>query len=353
MIITDYTQEYDKIFGLEGLKLFTFNPGKLLYGSYEISVIRLIYTKSYDHPWKLWSSDVPRSNRDTVGPEKDHDWGVKIKAVQKNQDSTGMIIKKDGKVVMATNKLFEEELNQDCRIYLVDHKIVLTYNSRISNTLCMLTRNLLINDKKIKLSREKYMDPSRINRIEKNWVYWDKYICYSVNGVHRLLNSDTEIRVPIPIIKKIRKFYGERNIYFSLSCPPISYGDQVLGVGHIKVRTDANYKESQLKRFIRQQNRIKREYRQYGYMYFMFFYTYDPNTFQVAKLSHALIPERNHKPYTLVFPISLICDSNKYMISYGEGDCRAKELNLTPEQLEAQLTPIKKHRPKRYKFIFI
>jgi hypothetical protein len=370
MKVIDRTVEFINILAVSGYKLFCFNHGlakiNLSGGCLKIIVVRLILTNKHDHPWRVWGSNYYGGHsRDKLGGSIIHKYGVCINRIDDHLfDSTGIIIyDKDDKIIMATNKLFGDEWNQDCRITVNENKIFLTYNSRINGQIVMLIRTLQIGCDSIELSDEQYVHNGYIKGIEKNWVMWGRYIFYAINGFHIILEKDHIVPTvryhhSIKPIQHILEKYGRKNIFFSLSCPPIQFSeDEILAVGHLKISCAKKYKKKlPFNKFLAMtiNNEKKSDiYRRYSYAYFIFYYTFNPSSFQIKRISDALIPYDNHLPYLLVFPISLIQHGEEFTVTYGEGDVRCKELTINRSGINSLLLEINHINAFNFNFRFI
>lgn len=364
MIVFDRTTEFLKLLQVPTHKLFCFNHAVLLTEKIKIYVVRVIYSNKHNHPWKIWGSDYYGGHsRTDLGSFIVHNLGITVNPITGNLfDSTAILIYDvHENIIMATNKLFLDVWNQDCRIVLNQERIMLTYNGRVNGHIVMLSRELIINSDHIKLTPERYLSVQFCTGIEKNWVLWDKYICYAINGTHVIINQEgVQYRFPVPNIRKIIEKYGKKNIFFSLSCPPIKFNDhEILAVGHLKIKSFTKYqKKLPFNEFLKQihlfdLNANLKKYSRYTYSYFLYFYTFDPSTFEVKRISDALIPIQDHEPYTLVFPLSLVNWKNEFIVTYGEGDVRCKELTLKYDEVDNLLRNIHKIKPKNYRFRFL
>lgn len=84
-----------------------------------------------------------------------------------------------------------------------------------------------------------------------------------------------------------------------------------------------------------------------GVRYFMFLYTFDPESLDILETSHAFIPPTATS--NVIFPAGLVVENNRIIISYGEGDCAMKLLFIPTADLNQLL--ISNMKPEDFDFI--
>ena len=311
---------------------------------------------SYDvkeiyHPWKIWDngykyfsdSHKVKSDkyRDNLGKEIILNLeSKKLYQSTTEYDSTGLAIFtfNGNKFNLKYNiaNLFENEMNQDTRIYYINNQLYLTYNTfeDINNPKVRIRqRKMNIYKDKIILSSESYLFNHIYKNIEKNCVYDHKLrIQYEIKNNYTIIENNKLINKKFAFNDLIN-YYGKENIFISLSTPFVKYKDKYLCCGHIKVVYKNILNMYPFNIFMSKINLA--EIHKHGkYMYFMFLYTYDETG--IVDMSPSFIPSinNNHLPYILVMPCGMTKINDKYIISYGEGDCKTKILILTEKEID-------------------
>lgn len=329
-MIEDITLKLKTILEIDNINLSIFNNGQLKINDLTIIVCRVIYHKEHNHPWKIWGKlsgcKFIRQLGNSIQCES------KIHDISDFYDSTAMIIYKNNLLIFATNKLFGEEQNHDTRISLENNKILLTYTGFVKQYPVMLQRYLQLNNGLLKLSKETYMNEYYSVRTEKNWIKHNNLIHYSIDGKFIILDGTNNIQSIISPIMNL-KFQYKNQLLFSQGTYPVKFGNEYLAVGHCKIAYKRNYNNLPFENFRNTLNNFKKYIMHGKYIYFMFLYTFVDNN--LKRMSNAFIPK--NEDYLLVFPISIINDDNKYIISYGEGDIRCKNLILEEIQIQTLL----------------
>jgi hypothetical protein len=352
------------------------------------------------HPWKIWDNGYkffPDSQK-VIGMkyrkigvhtgEINHSIEVGPNAVQDMSpqtpefDSTGIcLLRFTGdkfELVFNLNNLFNGDMNQDCRIYKVDDKYLLTYNVFESDTktktkyVKMKKRTLYIKPHpdsseqyKLHLTAESYMYNHIYKNVDKNCVYIDGGVLYEIGKTLDIIanpgtTSQKMVRASIPRIANIIDHYGKDRVFVSASTPPIKYTgsgqDRWLVCGHIKI----SYKQCKdISPFSEFMGCIEHSHiSAHGkYIYLMFLCEYEANGqgYKVTRVSNPFIPTdgTTHLPYVLCIPIGL-CEGfdGKVAISYGEGDCRCKVAILNKKEIEGLLVGADKTDPSPLRFYF-
>lgn len=285
---------------------------------------------------------------------------------QKYFDSTGLAVLKyeneTFSIVYNMNNIFDNDMNQDARICKIDSDFYITYNGYINknsnNNATMLYRKISFLADVLFLSTEKHMCDNIGGDIEKNWVFHDQTsILYKINGSFQIIENNVLKTINVLLLKQLIDFYGDDNIYISLSTPPVNYNGKYLSVGHIKIAYKNINKESPFIKFLNN-TRVKYDdlIKNHGkYIYFMFFFEYTSD-FIMTRISHSFIPTNDdncHLPYLLVFASGLTIYENKLMISYGEGDVRSKLLTIDISLVNNMLVDVDDLTPETYKFSVI
>lgn len=196
------------------------------------------------------------------------------------------------------------------------------------------------------------------NFIEKNWQIlpfhgqevwaWgfdhDHFIAYDGSSCRK---NDCDgliaVKTPAPFIHSLTEFY-DNTVHVSLSTPPVSFGDELLLMGHAKVeyrklmqKPDFFDKYSVMASFFdaavsHLPATLKTPLILHDkFIYFMFFFTLDKKTLTLRRMSSSFIPttenlKRNesHLPWLLVFPTGLAMAADYVYVTYGEGDMKMK-----------------------------
>jgi len=264
-------------------------------------------------------------------------------------DSTGLCILEyinDQFIVKYNvNNIFDNNMNQDTRLYNFNNNIYLTYNSfiTINNKLYvkMMKRKIEINlnDNYIFLYPESELLLIKHHIIEKNCILLENNdVLYNINKEFIYQNMKTKITKYSTILDNINNRY--KNIFISFGTPVLKFNDnQYISVGHMKIEyknntTGAFSDNSYLNKFLK--NIDLSQIKKHGkYIYFAFIFIFDHN-YDIIYISDFFIPSIDNKdylPYLLVFPTGLTYYNDKYYISYGEGDEKCKILELSKDEI--------------------
>lgn len=287
---------------------------------------------------------------------------------------------------LKNNKIFKKtiEMPQDCNVY---NHIIKGKNKNYAYI-------------------DHYIDnDNNIIMIFSEWFYQDglKFLYINLNNFY----LDVDIRIVYNDIK----IYGipkniENSPYFSFSTNTVNVGPIYIGVGHTKIK-NGNYKNKQCiyprtitdllnysvfgKDYIRHfgstnvnqlfyndgnyipstskdvenvdedYSVIEQDTECIGYQYYMFFYIFEFlenfSKLKYFKISDSFIPIINENKiyenynYSLVFPMTILLENDKIMISSGEGDCRSFIINYDLEDvLKICIHDIKYIDTNMYKF---
>ena len=195
---------------------------------------------------------------------------------------------------------------------------------------------------------------------DKNWITWEHkkipYISYSLvpqhivfTGVYPFHNCTAKLVKTNSIFYRLSEYYNNI-IIFSLSTTAISAGNIKIAVGHAKILLDEIDKipedtplytfVSSLKGWITTAHKL---------IYTMFIYTFDPETLNINGLSPIFIPPKSHT--AVIYPCGLSHTSEDWLISYGDGDSRAKILFIPHSQVNDMIIPVEKINPETHQFI--
>lgn len=197
---------------------------------------------------------------------------------------------------------------------------------------------------------EKILCQNLSTGLEKNWSTWDYNglkLSYHIVPQHTVFEfTDTQNQCysrfepeEENIFVQIESYYKGplRSALFSCSTPAIPFGNKYLAVGHLKLTpmelpqrpTLGKQRHQELRRFLD-------GHPSYNTRYFMFFYTFDPETLSILEISHSFIPPGATS--NVVFPTGLIMNlDGKIIVSYGEHDDKMKLLFLEPEEVTSML----------------
>ena len=129
----------------------------------------------------------------------------------------------------------------------------------------------------------------------------------------------------INVFHKIETFY-KGAVKFSLSTPTLQFGpSEMIGVGHVKLFGDYLPIGTNAYNFYIENILTKDAF---NGIYMMFFYTFDPNTFEILRVSSAFYPPNT--THGIVFAAGLTFFDDDYIISYGEGDIKMKLFFVSP-----------------------
>ena len=159
---------------------------------------------------------------------------------------------------------------------------------------------------------------------------------------------------------------GKNQLYFRLTTPAIKFNDkEYIGVGHAvfnpyleELMYDTLNSDLKIYKF------IKNAYARFHFkahpsfkVYFMFFYTFNPETRELLRISDCFIPfDKTDKNHTLiVFPMSITQyhdnkreDNKKFIVSYGQGDYQTNLLFIDTKKINSMLYDINKKKPEDY-----
>jgi hypothetical protein len=209
----------------------------------------------------------------------------------------------------------------------------------------------------LKLVKSHIMCPNLSMSKEKNWSIWsinndNLYISYNISGSHQVfkahenLNNSFEVCniisvVPSPITKLLMEIedYTGNNVFISLSTPALPFvGGELLAVGHIKFKYEKigqlasdnprNILLRNLKAFDDSLGKGAKK-RHYEFTYAMFFYTFEPLSFEIVRMSGFFVPVSadgyEHLEHNVFFPSNLTVDNHGfYYVSYGVSDIMCK-----------------------------
>ncbi len=183
---------------------------------------------------------------------------------------------------------------------------------------------------------------------EKNWSLWSynnrMMISYHLSPKHIVFKPEVTRSLcqvlfedSINIFSRIKEYYGLA-IDFSLSTPAVPISSQrYLGMGHLKLfpsaiaSSDTNAWQANLHLANLPTHAFKNT------RYFMFLYTFDPETLEIVEISHAFLPPGTQS--NVVFPTGLIIEGDRIIISYGEQDSRMKLLFISLDEVNQMLRP--------------
>lgn len=166
-----------------------------------------------------------------------------------------------------------------------------------------------------------------------------------VNDGSRCQLLEHSLSVNVPDISRYFYTFG-KEYRFSLGSPAIPYNEkEYIAVGHSRFNiigyqgispiSTLNYSK-----FIKEKIRSKDNIDPLMFYYFMYFYTFDRDTFEIMRMSQSFTPTP-HDPYWLVFAAGITyAPYDSFMISYGEGDIRCKVITLSRKMIESMLLPI-------------
>lgn len=195
--------------------------------------------------------------------------------------------------------------------------------------------------------------------MEKNWTMYEYndelYFLYSITDqlIIKYSDENTFVNLPVQTFFSRVKNNSNDNILFSGGSPAINYfkfSNLKIALGHVKVHTAY----AKINKIIKES-----DYNYTQYVYYMFFYTFDPANGEVYSISEMFIPtcdindSSSHVPYLMVFPMALIEWDDKYIVSYGEGDIRCKILTINKEDVSKMLKDIRLFKSEKdLKYMF-
>lgn len=184
----------------------------------------------------------------------------------------------------------------------------------------------------------------KLQDMDKNWslfvvnnkIYTSDYL----TPKHTVITLDdpacTVIMEPnINVFSRIENYY-KNTVKCRLSTPAINFNSyEMIAVGHVVLEGDRLPINTAAYNFNNQNILPKHPLNDMIYM--MFFYTFDPNTFEILRVSPAFYPPNT--THGIVFASGLTFYDNDYIISYGEGDVKMKMLFIRPNEIEQLLLP--------------
>jgi hypothetical protein len=365
MWIFDLTQQLN---AQNRVNYFTFNPCILQLSTTEYLISYRLC--SYDlcqtiqNSWICWNSQykIFKQPKEAALVKYRDGNGASISHLLQNKahiqrfaefDSTGLcnVIFREGTFSIAWNieELFPNEMNQDARLYRHKDDFRIIYNVFDSEGVKLKYRTFRLTQTHIHLSDERLLFDHIYRNVEKHACFEfanSTIIPYSVhcNSFTRILVSanGTQVMQQIPFtctrFEKLGTRYGFENILFSLSTPSVAYRkNHVLACGHAK------FLYQKIQHFDFLDGIDVRQIRTHGkYIYFMFLYEYNPESGVIARISPMFLPSslsKCHLPYLLCMSIGMSLFANdKFMISYGNGDCAVRLLLLNRTEVENLLT---------------
>lgn len=221
--------------------------------------------------------------------------------------------------------------------------------------------------------------PDKSFKIEKNWSAFYKdselYFYYTFDK-RKVLKYNANVCTveselttgPAELMKLSNEIVGSNitnwtqgDIVIKLSTPSLQLDDNTyISVGHISVKFDFIKKNPEKFKFLTETaplDALDKHANHPSLIYFMMFFTFDKNTYEVKKISNAFIPTSksifSHTPYLLAFPSGFIeLDTNTYLISYGEGDERSKLMAIEKGEVTKLLRPIPKGEDYKFGFLY-
>lgn len=288
-------------------------------------------------------------------------------------DSTGIAIIQYNltsyrwEVLYNNNNVFDYEMIQDTRISKVSDKIFITYNifEQINNKtyVKMKYREIVYNDIITQKNPDSYiyltlehdlLDSIDYKHIEKNCVFDEsKNTLYNIGREFKTIVNDSLVVTPVPLYDKLIDLYGGENIHISLGTPGIKYGNNYLAFGHIKFEYKKDYGSTPLGKFLKDLS-YENINCHGAYIYMMFAFEYSEKM-KILRVSDFFIPHnpKDELNYHLVFPSGLTRFKDKYLLSYGEGDCKCKILGFYGYEIEVLLKEVSLIEPEDINFRFL
>ena len=161
----------------------------------------------------------------------------------------------------------------------------------------------------------------------------------SVDAEYRTVSDGVEI-------------YYNKGVTFSLGTPALPFdANSYIGVGHAKISgVSLNKNENTPAAIFYRESSDMIRHPSRDTFYLMYFYTFNPQTFDIIKVSHSFLPPGTE--YGVVFPCGLtMFDSNTFLISYGEADMKMKLLTISRKEIEEMLMDQPFNKPEKYQFI--
>ena len=216
--------------------------------------------------------------------------------------------------------------------------------------------------------------------IDKNWSIWpnnDKifitysFVPYIVMEMKNEPNHCTKIYTDSnKLFQQIEDSYktkvmneGTPQMFFRLTTPSIRLNDnEYIGIGHAvfnpyleELMHNTLSSDKKIYKFIRTVYKEPKFYTHPSFkIYFMFFYTFDPNTFKLLRVSDCYIPYDKSKEHTLIiFPMGITrhhADPNQFIVSYGQGDYMTNLLFISKEEIDNMLYDINSIKESDYDY---
>ncbi len=309
---------------------------------------------SYDlpiqvHPWSMWFSDyrifkqkssIARSSkyRSTLGPAIVHPLrSAPFVQDSPEYDSTGLALatlNAEGfRILVNIPCLFPHEYNQDARLVKCEDRMSIIYNVFESDGAKLRIRDVDISRVDIRLSEERYLFPHIYRPTEKHCtpLLQASQIQYSISHTHfTILTNKSLFSTKHNHFAALGPFAP--HITLSLSTPLLPWTrTHSIAVGHAKIQ----YKHVSKLPF-----NLSKIHKHGKYIYTMFIYELDNASLTLSRVSPLFLPSvnANHEPYLLAMPIGLTnTQKDQIIISYGEGDVRAKALILSRSEVEKLL----------------
>lgn len=229
------------------------------------------------------------------------------------------------KVIANVNNIFGSSMNHDTRIYNYDGNLYMTYNGffhRNKMEVVMLKRKFEIEEDFLYLHPEEYL-LKRSGTVEKNCI-----ILHNGDILYKISQELTIEKENGEHILKPHPFRIFERSYLSLSTPVVRWNeDEYITCGHMKIEYEGNVYAEKFLESVDISN-IKMHGK---FIYFAFFFTFDRG-YNITGFSDYFIPE-NYTPYLLAFPTGLTRLGDKLYMSYGEGDERAKVLEIDVKEI--------------------
>jgi hypothetical protein len=230
-----------------------------------------------------------------------------------------------------------------------------------------------MNDYSIKMSNESIVCPNISNQVEKNWSFWELqnklHFSYSLSPRHMVVSLNNPNSCSFNSIvgdnknffERFEQYYqqnsGHQVIFICLSTPsiPLPESNRYIGVGHIKYKIDTIPfipKESNLYKF--HTNLSKKPINFHPvYVYMMFFYEFDPYTYEFTRVSDFFFPHIDE--WGLVFPsgITSTHNENTLLVSYGDHDSECKLFTISVQKLNSMLYNINYIEPSKLNFLIL
>lgn len=161
--------------------------------------------------------------------------------------------------------------------------------------------------------------------------------------------------------EELSEFYTfQYHYHFSLGTPAIPYNErEYIAVGHSRfsINPGEGLSAASTDNFVKFTKDIEQSIevktgqflKPPRHYYFMYFYTFDSETFAITRMSHSFQAgsTEEHGPYWLQFAAGIanvtgIGDGSSFIVSYGEGDIRCKLMIISKPDIEKILIPIDK-----------